>query len=338
MTLHDALNSGRKNNLDALRAVAAIAVVVSHAWPLAEGPGTIEPLVSLFGISLGGSAVLIFFFVSGLLISQSADRWTNNKSRFIQARIVRIWPGLAVALLISAGLAIIFGSTARPGEVALYVLRGLSLVSIQHTLTGAWADVPYPGAVNGPLWTLFYEVVCYICCAMLIWVRHWYFGLRMAGGIAAIIAIFVALQVPSLAYRLHVLAPLAFAFALGHIAWRYQKHIFLGRLSWLGTVILLAIAAYLPMGAWTLVWALALIVLLLAYTLPNIEMSLDLSYGIYIHGWPVAQACISLLPGLSAPRLAMVSVLATLPLAYLSWILIERPALHWARRVRPRTN
>lgn len=338
MTLHDALNSGRKNNLDALRAVAAIAVVVSHAWPLAEGPGTIEPLESLFGISLGGSAVLIFFFVSGLLISQSAARWTNNKSRFVQARIMRIWPGLAVALLVSAGLAIIFGSSAGPVEFVLYVLRGLALVSIQHTLSGAWANVPYPGAVNGPLWTLFYEVVCYICCASIIWARHWSMALRIAGGIAALLAIFIALQVPSLAYRLHVLAPLAFAFALGHIAWRCQKYIFLGRLSWLGTVILLAIAAYLPMGAWTLVWALALMVLLLAYTLPNIEMPLDLSYGIYIYGWPVAQACISLLPGLSAPGLAMVSVLATLPLAYLSWILIEHPALHWARHVRPRTN
>jgi peptidoglycan/LPS O-acetylase OafA/YrhL len=67
MTLGQALSSGRTGNLDTLRLLLAASVVVSHAWPLALGPGTAEPLSALTGHSLGGWAVALFFFLSGLL-------------------------------------------------------------------------------------------------------------------------------------------------------------------------------------------------------------------------------------------------------------------------------
>jgi hypothetical protein len=60
------LPTGRSANLDALRLLLAAAVVVSHAWPLALGPGTAEPLAALTGHALGGWAVGLFFFLSGL--------------------------------------------------------------------------------------------------------------------------------------------------------------------------------------------------------------------------------------------------------------------------------
>ena len=44
MWLSDALVQARSGNLDLLRLIAAVAVVVSHAWPLALGPGAVEPL------------------------------------------------------------------------------------------------------------------------------------------------------------------------------------------------------------------------------------------------------------------------------------------------------
>ena len=76
MTLSDAIAVRRGNNLDALRLLAAMSVVMSHAWPLALGIGTTEPLQVLTGRSLGGWAVVLFFFPSGYLIVQNAKRPT----------------------------------------------------------------------------------------------------------------------------------------------------------------------------------------------------------------------------------------------------------------------
>ena len=39
--------TGRNNNLNLVRLVAALAVLVSHAWPITGGPQTAEPLQEL---------------------------------------------------------------------------------------------------------------------------------------------------------------------------------------------------------------------------------------------------------------------------------------------------
>ena len=91
MTLGDALRSDRSENLNALRLLLAMAVIMSHAWPLALGPGTLEPLEHLTGHSLGGWAVGVFFFISGMLITASAER--KSMWRFWTARARRIIPG-----------------------------------------------------------------------------------------------------------------------------------------------------------------------------------------------------------------------------------------------------
>jgi len=51
---------GRDNNLNLIRMVAALAVLVSHAYPISQGPDAIEPLQALTGRSLGSHAVAIF--------------------------------------------------------------------------------------------------------------------------------------------------------------------------------------------------------------------------------------------------------------------------------------
>lgn len=65
---------GRDNNFNLIRAVAATAVLVSHAWPLTLGQGTPEPLVALTGKALGTWAVEVFFVISGFLIAASFAR------------------------------------------------------------------------------------------------------------------------------------------------------------------------------------------------------------------------------------------------------------------------
>ena len=87
----------RDNNLNLLRLAAATGVLVSHAYPIALGPEAVQPLKALIGQTLGQICVVIFFVISGFLITQSA---VNSASlwNWTVARILRLFPGLLVVV------------------------------------------------------------------------------------------------------------------------------------------------------------------------------------------------------------------------------------------------
>ena len=70
---------GRDNNYNLIRILAALAVLVSHAWPLTLGPEAVQPLATLTGIELGTQAVYVFFAISGFLIARSFVRHRTLK-------------------------------------------------------------------------------------------------------------------------------------------------------------------------------------------------------------------------------------------------------------------
>ena len=314
MRLSDALVQARSGNLDLLRLIAAVAVVVSHAWPLALGPGAVEPLQALTGRSLGGWALVLFFFLSGFLIVQSVERRSGRA--FWLARARRILPGLSVALLISVVVALASGATPTAAEVVRYVLRGLTLFGAEHRLTGAFAANPYPLAVNGPLWSLQYEVAAYVIC---------FAASRVSWGSGAVLVLALVLTLaPGLPERLGVFAPLLLAFAFGMVAWRLR-----GRALLTGPALALTVlVAVVSQNAALETLAFCHAVLMVAYRLPASTFPADLSFGLYIYGWPVAQALMMVEPDLTPPALAFATLLCTLPLAWASWTLVEHPVLH----------
>ncbi len=93
----------RRNNFDALRLVAAVSVVFSHSFLIAEGTQDHEPLIWLTGNQsiLGLVGVFVFFAISGFLVTQSFEE-TGDAWRFLAKRALRIFPGLFVATLLSA--------------------------------------------------------------------------------------------------------------------------------------------------------------------------------------------------------------------------------------------
>lgn len=316
MTLASALGPDRANNLDLLRLILAAAVIISHAWPLAYGPGAVEPLKALTGHSLGAWAVVGFFFLSGLLIAPSAER--SSAARFWQARARRILPGLGVALLVTLALAALSGATLSPSIAATYWLRGIALVSLEHHLPGAFANAPLPGVANGPLWSLAHEVLAYALCFVAVRLGM----LRYLLGCLALLACALGLwATPGLPDRLITFAPLFLAFVFGMLAYAVRS-----RLS-LSPALTLGLLALGPLGWPFAIMALGHGLLVLAFRLPLRPLRTDLSFGLYIYGWPVAQTLAHQVPGLSAPALAGLSLIATLPFAVLSWHLVERPML-----------
>ncbi|WP_164517303.1 acyltransferase family protein [Tabrizicola piscis] len=316
MTLSQAMTSGRGNNLHALRLLLAAAVIVSHAWPMALGAATPEPLETLTGHSLGGWAVAGFFFLSGLLIAGSAERHTAWS--FWTARGLRLLPGLGFALVVTLLLAMLSGAALTPAVSATYVLRGITLFSLEHHLPGAFAAAPMPGVANGPLWSLSHEVTAYALCLAAVklgLLRH------RAGLVALAVAALALWAAPDLPARADTFAPLFLAFTLGMLA--HALHDLLP----LSPRVTLALVVLAPLGWPLAVAALGHGLLMLAFRLPARPLRQDLSYGLYLLGWPVAQSLMHHLPGLTPLVLAALTLAVTLPLAAVSWHLVERPML-----------
>jgi peptidoglycan/LPS O-acetylase OafA/YrhL len=322
MTLGQALSSGRTGNLDTLRLLLAASVVVSHAWPLALGPGTAEPLAALTGHSLGGWAVALFFFLSGLLVTASAER--RPARAFWAARARRIVPGLGAALLVTLALALASGAAPGPGEAIAWFARALTLFSIEHRIPGAFAGNPYPEVVNGPLWSLSHEVTAYAVCALFVACG----GARRSWSVLGVVGV-AALASPmaeALPGRAATFAPLFLAFALGMAAHAVRDRIALRPVA---ALFLLPLVPVLP---WPLAVAvLGYVCLAISLRAPQIAPPGDFSYGVYIYGWPVAQTLVHVQPGIGPGALALASLAGTLPVAIASWYAVEQPLLPRAR-------
>lgn len=330
------VSSGRDNNYNLIRMIAASAVLVSHSWPLSLGPQAVEPLQVLTGFSLGTIAVMVFFAVSGFFITKSFDRRDSLLS-FAAARVARIYPALLLVLLLTMlVLGVIFTSLPLANyfqhfETFAYVPRNLSLISLQYHLPGVFAANPTPYAINGSLWTLFYEVMCYFgvvivgLCGWLRKDRFWIFLL-----------FFLALQSisyffpPSDIMLVHI-TRLSIPFVIGSAFYVYRAYVPLSG----GLVAILGLLALLfhdtPAGRlFFLIW--------LCYGCfwfghiawigrDAYNRIGDYSYGMYIYAYPVQQMVAAMSPGISPLQLGATSFPITLLLAALSWNFIERPAL-----------
>jgi peptidoglycan/LPS O-acetylase OafA/YrhL len=157
----------RHNALNALRLLLAAAVLVSHSWPLSGH----EPEPNLGGANLGTWAVFGFFGISGYLITRS--RLSGRPVRdYYRARALRIMPALVVALLV---VAFVFAPLSQlldpaaawdPLSSVTFVARNVFLYPpapiAQPGIADTLANVPYPLLWDGPLWTLFWEGLCYL--------------------------------------------------------------------------------------------------------------------------------------------------------------------------------
>lgn len=163
---------GKSNNLQLLKFLAAVFVVASHSFALAAGSSENEWFMKLTdgAISLGGAAVSVFFCTGGYFIAKSMNRVQNGVTYF-KIRILRIFPCLMVVVFLSAFLLgplvteYSLSEYFKDTQVYHYLLNGVLL--LQHNLPGVFRDNPYLPTVNGVLWTLPIEFLCYIACFVM---------------------------------------------------------------------------------------------------------------------------------------------------------------------------
>ena len=158
----------RDNNINFLRFIAASLVIWFHMASLLVIP---EPYI--MGQGLGPIAVNIFFVLSGYLIAKSWSRSSSFGSYLIR-RIARIFPGLAVVVLLSvfvmgpAVTSLSMGDYFGDPDTWKY-LSLIVLAPIENALPGVFDTNLLPYAVNGSLWTLRYEFLAYLLTPLCMW-------------------------------------------------------------------------------------------------------------------------------------------------------------------------
>jgi peptidoglycan/LPS O-acetylase OafA/YrhL len=324
------------NGFGALRLVLALAVVVSHAFSVVTGRVDDEPLALSTGFTLGEHAVNGFFAISGFLVTMSFDRrgWRD----YLVARTLRIVPGFVVAtLVVGFGFGLAF-TTLKAGaylsDAGLWRFLSQTLTSFRAntSLPGTFVENPFRFPM-GTVWTLKYEVLCYFgviglgLAGLLQWPR------LALGLLAALFTAALAREViaPQGGKGIETSLRLPLIFMAGGVAYLWRDRISLSPL-WLavaaiGLLFLAATPAYKPMLYLVSVQAMLVAALhpLCARLLP--EPRDDISYGVYLYGWPVQQGLVTLFPKATALALLAPAVLITAIVAFASWRLIERPAL-----------
>jgi peptidoglycan/LPS O-acetylase OafA/YrhL len=323
-----------RNSFGLLRVLLAAAVIVSHAWPL----GGFGPDPGRDFNNLGILAVECFFALSGFLIARSGERLSVG--RFVWHRMVRIFPGLWVALLVVAVIAapIVWRAShplseypfADPSPLA-YLLNNVLLQNGQQAIGDTLASNPFPSMWNGPLYTLPFEFLCYLIVAALIAFRA--LGPRAVAILVG--ATWLLLQAQEFGLlgvvdtRQARFTLMFFAGALLYL-WREQL-LHRGR-WWIPAVAaVVCVVSYLTWGFLQVgLFALAYLFIWVGAVLPfhRIGTRRDYSYGLYIYGWPVLQlATFWGLNELGLPIYLAVVLLGSLVLAMASWHLIESRAL-----------
>ena len=325
----------RQNALNAWRLFLAAGVILQHSWPL-TGREFATPFDQLFQqVWVDG-----FFVVSGFLITGS---WLNNPRlrEYAAARLLRIFPGLWVCVLVVAfvlapiGVALSEGSLRLSSQIT-YVLNNAVLNIFYSGIDGTPMGVPWPGVWDGPLWTLIFELLCYIVVAVLgvagLLRRRWtiptVFVLSVAGSAVLGYPVMQVETIPQMVLRFAVV------FSAGALIYQFRDRI--PARWWLvavcaGLVILLGLLPnYRVFAAVPLAYA----VIVSGALMKRPQLRNDLSYGMYIYAWPVQQILAAAGLIWLDPRLFfVVAAVCTVPLAAASWFIVERQAMKLKRRV-----
>lgn len=170
----------KRNNFDVMRLVLAVAVLFSHCYAIYYGMEGIarEPLKILTRgqTDFGALAVNCFFIISGFLILNSFLHSATLK-RYLTKRALRICPGFITAFLLSVFVFALLGNieyqktlinwTRYFHSIPLKRLAYEFILFKQPGYSSCFTSLPLPNVVNGSLWTIQYELLCYMALPLL---------------------------------------------------------------------------------------------------------------------------------------------------------------------------
>ena len=145
---------------DGIRAIACLLVILHHLAQSLDMNAQSQPVRDIQAFLMqGNTGISAFFVLSGLLLSLPFwRRYLEQKSfsdllEYTRRRAVRIVPGFYFSLLVSFLLTLAFVPDVEKPWMRL--IGGLSFTSALNYVTY------FPVELNGPLWSIGFEVICY---------------------------------------------------------------------------------------------------------------------------------------------------------------------------------
>lgn len=334
----------RRNALNAWRLALASGVILFHCYQLTGRDVPFAPARQLLGqVWVDG-----FFAISGFLITSS---WLRNPRvrDYLVARGLRILPGFYTCLVVTAFVAAPIGVAIQGGPAAKlllstapieYILKNSAVVTLQFDIGGTPRGVPWPDVWNRSLWTLGWELFCYIAVAVLgvvgLLSRRWFLPAAMALAWLALLVTTVA-GPPS---NTHDGARLAVMFLAGALV-HQGRNVIPARWSLVAvSVVIVLVASLLPDYRLIAAVPLAYAIIASGALIHNkcLRLRTDLSYGVYIYAFPIQQLLVICGLGSVNPiAFWVIATTASLPIAALSWTLVEKPAMSLKSRLRRRS-
>ena len=308
-------------------------VIYGHAYALSPQLGKSDFVARLLPPDYSGSlAVKIFFFLSGLVVTNSLMN-KGDLVHFAVSRLFRIWPALIVSSLITA---FILGPLLTSLSITDYLSRAevysytwnITTMTPQFSLPGLFTNNPYPNVVNGSLWTIPYEVFAYV---ML-------FGLYATGLLnskkLSILLFGMILIEPFLSSKIlypwlvtnppaELLSP---CFAFGAIMALHRDDIDIKISHCLGFAVLYYLfigTVYAPYFAYACIF-LSLLYISSCKSVLRLKPKADISYGVYLWGFPVQQIVASHFKDYGVHFNQIATLIIALIFGYLSWHLCEK--------------
>jgi peptidoglycan/LPS O-acetylase OafA/YrhL len=331
------------NNFNSLRLIAAYLVFYSHSFLLKPIPKPETPyFLGLFDFGIIG--VYIFFCISGYLVSKSWDN-DQNIRRFLIKRILRIFPGLIIVILLCT---FILGPIFTNLSIKSYFNSQLTwkyLTNIflfrAYNLPGVFETNFHPYTINGSLWSLKVEFIMYIMLPFLsLLTKNIYYNIFIA-------FTFILLNINGeiifnkflINYERSLLEfpKCASYFWIGVCINRFklEKYFTISNLCLLMFFILvgsnyhvlLPLIVILYISVISISFGSAKSIILIKIT------KNDYSYGIYIYSFPVQQTISSISPNISFINYLIITSLITLLFSIFSWHFIEKPMLKLKHKI-----
>lgn len=323
--------STRSNNLNLVKFIAALFVIISHAYPLCKGAEYNDILSDLSrnSIAFGSLAVAIFFMSSGFFVTKSLLKSKDSK-KYLHNRFIRIFPPLWFTLIVCILVCGLFFSTYSLGKYFLssdffkYCLNFI-LIPI-HNLPGVFMNNIYPGVINGPLWTLPIEFVCYL--VLLLAYKLNLVNKKSYKYVALLVIVaFVGINLIPLSIKGYIQP--CFLFFWGSFYWIYRDKITMNNTYFLISLVAFVLLIVLGYGQVASFLFVPYLTLYIAFCLPQCNNRLaslgNISYDIYLCGWPIQQMVISLFGG---SMLVGMNILISIPLSilvgYITYSLVEK--------------
>ena len=334
---------GRDNNFNLIRLMAALAVIVTHSFPVLGLPPDRGFAFDNPGLSLGDVAIDVFFVTSGFLVTGSLFN-RGSLIAFLWARALRIYPALWAMLVLTVFVLApaltsltLAGYFSAPKTYEYFSKCATLIGGVRWSLPGVFEATPLKGEFNGSLWTLPVELRLYLTLAAgwLVFAAAPRIRVRALTLLAPLVsALFLIIIVRGRVFGgpFNPADIRVFMFFYGATLWLWRDRVPL-RSSTLAAALACLVLAAFDRSIFFVAYALCLgpLVLHLAYLPKGRILAFndwgDFSYGVYIYAFPIQQTLAFLFPGMALLLMIGLSSFISLIAAALSWRLIEKRAL-----------